>query len=272
MKIAEEADAKGLPVGRPAHEREIRGAGESNYLRDYRAQGMAPPKTGLDAYDNRHSSMGNPTGVGGYDFRQAKDRVPPQVVDEAAPAAEGELLPPPKLAPVVQKPDLQRDGFHRAWQMAKTQDEKDAIVERAHDEGLQMNEAAIPSLERRGRLNGRIAQSNGEWAGGNFYGEGKMIPGSANPETLEKVVPRGGLQVVDEKDLAYQRAIHSRTATEGRYRMTGDARPYTERTRGTATLTPTEIPKVEYMGVGPGGLTQAQVDRLRLERRRKGLI
>jgi hypothetical protein len=292
LKYAAAGDAMGIAVGRPRSAEEMEGTARNRYVRNSLVSGGRPQPGGLGGYDNRHSSAGNPSGVGGYDFRQAKDRTVPGTGMDAAPGAEGpatpelmpsqepamvpegELLPTPKLAasPQAGNATLQRRGFQRAWQMAKTQDERDEIVERAHDEGVPMNQAAIPSLERRGRLNGRIAQSGGEWAGDNFYGEGKMIPGSANPQTLEKVVPQGGLRVVDEKDLAYQRAIHSKAATEGRYRLTGDARPYTERPRGTGALTPQEMPETEYQGVGSGGITPAQIAQQRLARKRGRLL
>lgn len=80
-----------------------------------------------DAKGNTNSGS-----IGGYDFSQTRQ----------SPLARGEGFtgrPNPSV------------GFSRAWQLAKTQEEKDALVARAYKLGVPMNQsAALPSLRRAG--------------------------------------------------------------------------------------------------------------------------
>lgn len=179
FEAAQTGDDMGLPIGRPAAIEEIRGAGTQDYYDDSAMAGTAPD-TGstLDSFDFRHSSQGGP-GVGGYDFRQRRNQSPlnlgggsipttgegidaefdrragmnidPGMIRESPSVAPSSLSPAPRAGTFTGQID-RRAAFSRAWQNAKTQQEKDMLVGRASELGVPMNDtAALPSLQRLGR-------------------------------------------------------------------------------------------------------------------------
>jgi hypothetical protein len=85
LKYAQAGDSMGIPVGRVANDRVLEGAGRRRFQMGLQVSGGQERRGGLDGFDFRHSSQGGP-GVGGYDFRQAKDRF----ADQEAPVADGQ--------------------------------------------------------------------------------------------------------------------------------------------------------------------------------------
>lgn len=111
FKIAQEGQRMGLPVGVESHDEALAGVARQRTQMDYARAGIEPNKTGLDAYD----------------FRQLKDQVPqdPQA--------------------------LLIRNYRNLWNAAKTQDQKDTVVENAYKKGIQLSDAGMAALERRGR-------------------------------------------------------------------------------------------------------------------------
>jgi hypothetical protein len=174
LKIAQQADQMGIPVSRPVASEDV--------------AGVASIKTGGDMERESISRGGSPSsalGVGGYDFRQT--RVSPLARPEPqSPETGGDLLPMPPVSGTTDEPQAapiesgvggysfeqtrqsplatqgssaypsvqnvdRRAAFSRAWNMAKTQAEKDSLVERAQGLGVPMNENGEAALQRLGK-------------------------------------------------------------------------------------------------------------------------
>ncbi len=167
LQLAQYGDKSGLPIGRTANDKEIAGAGMARYELDLKRSGTAP----------------KPGGLAGFDFRQAKDRgelfagegfeqvskmpqqAPRQIasggsMDQGQPmpggaeSQQGSLLPPPVNAPAQPSAGQQLaqrpvDMFRSLWNEAKTQEEKDQIVEDAYAQGVPLSDMGRQIIENR---------------------------------------------------------------------------------------------------------------------------
>lgn len=139
IKYTAMGEAAGLPVGRPVHDEELTGMAEGRLAQRMRSTGISPERGGLDGYDSRHSRDSG-IGVGGFDFRQRKDRG-----GMTLESREGDTTDVP-----LSRGLDRRAAFSKAWNNAPDEATRDELVERAHKLGVPMNmDAARPSLERR---------------------------------------------------------------------------------------------------------------------------
>lgn len=129
MGFAEAGDRMGIPVGRTSNDAALEGAGENRFGLELAQQRRPMPASGLDAYDNRHSSESG-VGVGGYDFSQRGN----QSLRTSTSRGGADPL---------------TDSFRSAWQSASTQEEKDRIVEDADAQGVPLSSAGQAVLARR---------------------------------------------------------------------------------------------------------------------------
>lgn len=186
FQYAQMGESMGLPIGRPARMEELEGVGRRRYADDLmmqrRLEGqVGAPQGGLNYDDFQHSPVGNPS-IGGYNFNQRQKPFGGQTFGGQMQPTGQSLLPQPRLVPgtgyqqgeaaegpmTPMQPNGMQDSagnaypsirnvdrraaFSRAWQNARTQAERDSLVERAHGLGVPMNdELALPSLQRRGR-------------------------------------------------------------------------------------------------------------------------
>jgi hypothetical protein len=155
MKLAQAGDESGIPVGRPAAMEEIEGVGGVRTAEDYARIGQQVPQGGLASFDFSHSRDGGP-GVGGYNFNQTRQSPLARPQPMQSGLAEGGSAPQPGGG-FYGLPD-RRAAFSRAWNTAKTQEEKDALVVRASELGVPMNDSAEPALQRMNR--GLLPQPN----------------------------------------------------------------------------------------------------------------
>jgi hypothetical protein len=105
-----------------------RGRRDARRRRDFRAE-------------HQFNQMGDAMGLPAGRTQHAEEI---RGVGEARDAMANYTLSRPPVSPV--------DGFRRAWQQAKTQDEKDAIVEAGHGAGIQLSPAGMVALQRRQKL------------------------------------------------------------------------------------------------------------------------
>jgi len=155
-KIAGEADAQGLPVGRTAHAEEIAGTGEANYFRNLKRAGIAAPKGGLDGYDFSQKGVG-------YDFTHSQDQ---------------------------QSPESEVDTYRKAYfDSGDDPEAQNQIISRANAQGIPLSDYGRSRLLRSSILKGQTTRG---YQPGTPVPDGSTIPKSPAPITSPGGTPSMG--------------------------------------------------------------------------------
>lgn len=134
LQASQLGDQMGLQIGTPVRDEAIKGLGMRRYQDKMRMDQIASGSLGSEPGMQPQQQQ---LGVGGYDFNQ---RV-------------GSPLARPQGVQQTTPDQLRRAVMQRRWQMAKTQEEKDAITEQAAAQGLTSNPSAVQDALMRRRKN-----------------------------------------------------------------------------------------------------------------------